>query len=133
MKKSIFWMLMFAAMFMGGCSTITGYQPVVNERADKFAANVAPDLEYCHPLALKAAGLATNAIGDTLTAASGSAAVGAISGAVITGTVSAGIGAAAGAGIGGIAGLWYGLYESDETYKRAFNACMSQLGHPVLW
>jgi hypothetical protein len=25
------------------------------------------------------------------------------------------------------------MYESDETYKRAYNSCMSQLGHPVLW
>lgn len=124
------------ALAMTGCSTITGYKPVMNERAHKTPVSeekMADDYAYCQKLATQTAGWATETVGDTLAVASGAAAVGAVSGAIITGAVSAGVGAGAGGAIGGIAGLWYGVYEADETYKRAYNSCMTQLGHFVLW
>ena len=125
-------MILFA-MFMVGCAGVSGYKPIVNERADKNSATAKADLEYCGELAYTAAGYGSNAVEDVLVAGSGAAAIGAVSGAVITGAVSAGTGALAGAGIGSIVGLYYGLYEADETFKRAYNSCMSQLGHPVIW
>ena len=121
------------AVFMTACASVSGYKPIVNERADKFADKAASDLQYCGELASKAAGYTTNAVEDTIVAGSGAAAIGAVSGAVITGAVSAGTGALAGAGIGSIIGLYYGMYEADETFKRAYNSCMSELGHPVVW
>lgn len=121
------------ALIISGCSTVTGYKPTLNERADKNFSAAQEDLIYCQQLASNTAGYAKEGIEDAIVASSGAAAVGAVSGAIITGAVSAGTGAAAGAAIGGITGLWYGMYESDETYKRAYNSCMSQLGHPVLW
>jgi hypothetical protein len=119
-----------------GCSTVSGYKPVLNERADKSNTTkdqVDADFKYCQALAAETAGYATEGLEDALVAASGAAAIGAVSGAIITGAASAGVGAAAGGAIGGITGLWWGLYEADETYKRAYNSCVSQLGHPVLW
>lgn len=119
-----------------GCSTVSGYKPVMNERAHKSTVTkeqTDADYAYCQTLAVQTAGYATEGLEDAVVAASGAAAIGAVSGAIITGAASAGVGAAAGGAIGGITGLWYGLYEADETYKRAYNSCMSQLGHPVLW
>lgn len=121
------------ALFVSACASVSGYKPIVNERADKFSSKVESDLQYCGELASKAAGYTTNAVEDTIVAGSGAAAIGAVSGAVITGAVSAGTGALAGAGIGSIVGLYYGMYEADETFKRAYNSCMSELGHPVVW
>lgn len=124
---------LFVAIMFAGCSTVAGYKPTLNERADKNASKADEDFVYCQKLASATAGYATEGVEDALVAASGAAAIGAVSGAIITGAASAGVGAAAGGAIGGITGLWYGLYEADETYKRSFNSCMSQLGHPVLW
>jgi hypothetical protein len=124
--------LAIAALFTG-CASVSNYKPTINEKADKNYTNAQSDLEYCGGLASKTAGYTTNGIEDALVAGSGAAAIGAVSGAVIAGTVSAGTGAVAGAGIGSIVGLYYGLYEADETFKRAYNSCMSQLGHPVIW
>jgi len=121
------------ALFMTGCASVSNYKPTVNTKADKNIINVNSDLDYCGDLAYKTAGYGVNGIEDALVAGSGAAAIGAVSGAVIAGTVSAGTGAVAGAGIGSIVGLYYGLYEADETFKRAYNSCMSQLGHPVIW
>jgi outer membrane lipoprotein SlyB len=112
------------AIFMTACASVSGYKPIINERADKFSDKAESDLQYCGELASKAAGYTTNGVEDALVAGSG---------AVITGAVSAGTGALAGAGIGSIVGLYYGLYEADETFKRAYNSCMSELGHPVVW
>lgn len=131
MKKIIAFML--TALLFTGCATVSGYKPIVNEKADKNTTNVSADLEYCGGLASEAAGYTKNAVGDTIFVGSGAAAIGAVSGAAITGAVSAGTGALAGAGIGSIIGLYYGLYEADETFKRAYNSCMSELGHPVVW
>lgn len=121
------------ALVITGCSTVTGYKPTLNEKADKNLAKADEDFVYCQELASKTSGYVTEGLEDAVVAASGAAAIGAVSGAIITGAASAGVGAGAGGAIGGITGLWYGLYEADETYKRSFNSCMSQLGHPVLW
>ena len=129
--KNVFALILAGLLF--GCASVSGYKPIVNERADKNSANASADLEYCGGLASKAAGYTTNAVGDTIVVGTGAAAIGAVSGAAITGAVSAGTGALVGAGIGSIAGLYYGLYEADETFKRAYNSCMSELGHPVVW
>lgn len=115
---------------MTGCSSFT-YKPTVNERADKNPANVTQDLAYCGPLAKKAAGYTGESIGDTLAGGAYGASMGAVLGATVTSP--AGPAAIAGLGVGGVTGLFYGLYEADETYKRAYNSCMAQLGHPVLW
>lgn len=120
-------------LFVSGCASVANYQPTVNIRADKNNGEIEKDLIYCKALAKQTAGYATSGAEDALVTAGGAAAIGAVSGALITGAVSAGVGAGVGAGIGGIGGLWYGLYDADERYKRSFNSCMSQLGHPVLW
>lgn len=130
MKKLMIFAL--SAMLFG-CSTVAGFKPVVNEKADKFTANTNVDMDYCGKKSMQAAGFASESLGDVLAASAGAAAIGAISGAAIPGAVSAGTGAVIGAPIGAVVGLWYGLYESDETFKRAYNSCMSQLGHPVIW
>ena len=121
------------AIFLFGCSTITGYKPVVNERADKNTASVAEDLEYCKSLALQTAGYAGDTFADTATAAAYAASIGAVSGAMISGATSAGTAAGFGGAVGGITGLFWGLYESDETFKRSYARCMAQLNHPVLY
>jgi uncharacterized protein YcfJ len=134
MKKII--AIIFAVAFVTGCSTVSGYKPVVNERAYTKAVSqekISGDLDYCSGLAANAAGWTKETVGDVLVASSSAAAVGAISGALIPGAVSAGTGAVIGAPIGAVVGLYYGVYEADETYKRAYNSCMSQLGHPVVW
>nr|QMP83460.1 MAG: hypothetical protein [Caudoviricetes sp.] len=125
--------MLFVSIALVGCSTVAGYKPTLNEKADKNLAKADEDFVYCQQLASKTAGYATEGVEDAIVAASAAAAIGAVSGAIITGAASAGVGAAAGGAIGGITGLWYGMYEADETYKRSFNSCMSQMGHPVLW
>lgn len=126
-------MTLIVAAIITGCSTVAGYKPTLNEKADKNFSKADEDFVYCQQLASKTAGYATEGVEDAIVVAAGAASIGAVSGAIITGAASAGVGAAAGGAIGGITGLWYGLYEADETYKRAYNSCMSQLGHSVLW
>lgn len=120
------------AFIIAGCSTITGYTPVVNEKADKNVATVNEDLEYCKGLALKTAGYAGETLSDTLALSAYSASIGAVSGALISGASSAGLASGFGAAAGGITGLFWGLYESDERFVSSFNTCMVQLNHPVL-
>lgn len=121
------------ALAITGCSTVTGYKPVINEKASKNVSLINENLDYCKPLAAEAAGWTKETIGDALAVSSYSASIGALSGAMISGATSAGTAAGFGAAVGGITGLWYGLYEADETYKRAYNSCMTQLGYSVLW
>jgi hypothetical protein len=118
------------ALIISGCSTVTGYKPTLNERADKNFSAAQEDLIYCQQLASNTAGYAKEGIEDAIVASSGAAAVGAVSGAIITGAVSAGTGAAAGAAIGGITGLWYGMYESDENQELDLAGLNIKKSHP---
>lgn len=129
MKNFLSFILM--GMVMVGCASMTGYKPVVNEKADKNAANINVDIEYCGDLAMKTAGYGGNTLTDTLAMGAYGAGMGGILGATVTSP--AGPAALAGLGVGGLTGMFYGLYESDETFKRAYKTCMQQLNHPVLW
>lgn len=82
----------------------------------------------CEQLASQSANQTGEVIQDTLVGgalgAAAGAAIGAISG-------NAGTGAMYGS-TAGIAGAGYGMYKSDEAYKRAYDTCMRNRGFNVL-
>lgn len=121
--------IVFPLIFLGGCATYSGWQPVVDSRADPNAAMIPQDTSECEMLAKEAGSTGTEtakgvAVGGLLGAATG-AAVGAVVG-------SPGAGAAIGAATGGIGGGAYSGVNADENYKRAFINCMRNRGHNVI-
>lgn len=122
-------MILALAAFLFGCAGATKWEPTLNTKPDKNAASAAQDVEECRDLALQAAGYVKEGAEWTLVSAAGGAAEGAVIGALISGAGGAGAAAAAGAPIGAIAGLFYGEYEADLTYKRSYSNCLYQRGH----
>lgn len=123
--------MLFVALSMVGCASISGYKPTINEKADKNFSTASQDLAYCQELASATAGYTKDGAFDSLTGAAYGAAMGGVLGATVT--APAGPAAIAGLGVGGVTGLFYGMYDADETYKRSYNSCMNQLGHAILW
>lgn len=119
----------FIAFLFSGCSTVTSWEPVLNSSPDKNVSSQEKDVTECKELALKAAGYLKDGVVDALAAGAGGAAEGAVIGALVGGAGGAGAAAAAGAPIGAIAGLWWGEYEADLTFRRSFSNCLYQRGH----
>ena len=117
------------AAFLFGCAGTTRWEPTLNTKPDKNAATIDQDVTECRDLALKAAGYLQEGAEWSLVSGAGGAAEGAVIGALISGAGGAGVAAAAGAPIGAIAGLWYGEYEADLSYKRSYSNCLYQRGH----
>ena len=126
MKKLMIFAL--SAMLFG-CAGVSKWEPTLNTMPHKNQAAESQDLAECKDLAFKAAGYVKEGAEWTLVSAAGGAAEGAVIGALVSGAGGAGMAAAAGAPIGAIAGLWYGEYEADLTYKRAYSNCLFQRGH----
>ena len=115
------------ALVITGCSTVTKWEPTINTKVDKNPESLSQDVAECKELASNAAGFAGEGLTDTVVGAASGAATGAIIGALIT--APAGPAAAAGGALGGFGGLFYGEYESDLTYRRAYSNCLWQRGH----
>lgn len=114
------------ALFVTGCASVTKWEPTLNTAVSKNSANAERDVAECRVLANNAAGFGVNGFADTVAGAAGGAATGAIIGALVTSP--AGPAAAAGGALGAFGGLFYGEYEADLTYKRAFSNCLFQRG-----
>lgn len=117
------------AAFLFGCAGTTKWEPTLNTKVDKNSASLSADVAECRDLAFQAAGYVKEGAEWTIVSAAGGAAEGAVIGALVSGAGGAGVAAAAGAPIGAIAGLWYGEYEADINYKRAYSNCLFQRGH----
>ena len=114
---------------LSGCSSISGYTPVVDTYGDRNAANLQYDMAQCEAIAKQTSSVGSNSLQQggvgALIGGAGGAALGAIVG-------NPALGAAAGATVGGIGGAAKGGFESDAQYKRVFNNCLRNRGHAVL-
>jgi outer membrane lipoprotein SlyB len=129
MKKIFAGLAIFFSLFVTGCATYTGWQPVVDPRTDPNHAMIQQDMSECKMLAQQAGGAGSEAAKSTIAGGLLGAAAGAAIGAV---TGNPGAGAAIGAASGGIGGGSYGGLGGDEAYKRAFVNCMRNRGHTVI-
>lgn len=121
-------LLVFSAVFINGCASMSGWKPIVDPRQDQHPETTQRDMAECKALADQASDVtkevAMGAGVGAVSGAAGGAAVGAIAGSAATG-------AAAGAILAVPAGLWEG-YQANEDFKRAFKNCMRQRGHTLV-
>jgi len=112
------------------CVNPNTWTPTVDTLDDPNVYRLSRDEAQCRQLAIRASGgsvkqsLRGAGIGGLLGAAAG-AAIGAAAG-------SPGMGAAVGAAAGGFGGGAYEGFQSNATFKRAFDECLSERGHQVL-
>lgn len=118
--------LLIVSLVFTGCASVSKWEPTLNTKISKNSAAAEQDVAECRVLANNAAGFGMAGLTDTIAGAAGGAATGAIVGALITSP--AGPAAAAGGALGAFGGLFYGEYEADLTYKRAFSNCLFQRG-----
>ncbi len=116
-----------SSVFFSACATQTGWAPTVDPYGDPNAHRLDQDFAECRQLALQASGgtakqTATGAVVGGLLGAATGAAIGAISG-------NPAGGAAYGAAAGGFGGGAKQGFESEDTYKSAYNNCMRHRGH----
>ena len=116
-----------------GCASVSQWQPTVNSPVGTKQSSLTQDLQECKVLASQAAGYTSEIVGDTLTAGAFSVSEGAIIGSMVGGAGGAGVLSPITAAAGSVVGFFYGAYDADKTYKRAFNSCLSQRGHYVLY
>ena len=128
--NKILTIICISGLFLSACATQTNWSPTVDPYGDPNAHRMNQDYEECRQLALRASGgtakeTATGAIVGGLIGAAGGAAIGAISG-------NPGAGAAYGAAIGGFGGGAKQGFQSEASYKRAYNNCMRHRGHHII-
>lgn len=118
------------ALMLVGCVNQNTWTPTIDPYGDPNAARITQDEVECRQLAEQASGgsLRKTAEGVGIGGAIGAAA-GAALGAIVG---SPGAGAAMGATIGGFGGGITEGSKSNQSFKSAFDECMTQRGHKVL-
>lgn len=130
-KQPIFITLLLPAI-LSGCASQTGWRPTLDVPPGSAAASrIETDNKECEALARQASG---GTFTETLKGAGVGALVGGASGAAIGAAIGdPGISAAIGAAGAAIAGGAYNGYMAEENFKSAFNGCMRNRGHKVVW
>jgi hypothetical protein len=123
-------LLAIGALLVAGCVNQNTWTPTVDTYGDPNAWRLSQDEAQCRQLALQSSGGSVKktaegvAIGGLLGAAAG-AAIGAAAG-------NAGMGAAIGAAAGGFGGGGYEGVNTNASFQRTFDECLSERGHRVL-
>ncbi len=122
-------LLIVVSIVTVGCSSMSGYTPVVDPYTSRNPAYIQQDMAQCEALAKQ-----TSSVGkDTLIQGGTGALIGGAAGAAL-GAIAGNpaTGAAIGGTVGGIGGASKGGIEADERYKRVYRNCMRNRGHSVL-
>lgn len=117
---------------LSGCSTLSGYKPVVDSQygnVEGAQARLTTDNEECHALAK--GGTLRNGMTAGLFGGAVGAGMGASMGAVVTGISVTG-GAAAGAAMLAAPFLGYEMWKDNEAYGIAWRTCLRNRGHNVV-
>lgn len=115
---------------MASCATLS-YQPTIDTYNDQNASHINQDLVDCKELAKHAAG--ENSLSQAAIGAGVGGLIGAAGGAAVGGfTGNPGLGAGIGASAGAFGGAGKQVYTAEETFKRAYDTCMTGRGHNVL-